>query len=172
MLRLFASRPPGITQQKAVNMQSRLISFPRSPVQKRAPCVNMRFVCRRVNICRWVAARISLIFAQELTRLCARLHLAKKYSSLIHSSLEKAPALELLEHLSSGGFNRRVCMLHLKVHSSLESSPKPPPTLQTQHADSRPGLLALIPGNPLCLCYQIGLDWYLYVGLLIYWLNF
>lgn len=31
---------PGITQQKAVNMQSRLISFPRSLVQKRAPCVN------------------------------------------------------------------------------------------------------------------------------------
>lgn len=33
--------PPRITQQKAVNMQSRLISFPRSPVQKRGSvCVN------------------------------------------------------------------------------------------------------------------------------------
>lgn len=152
-------------------MQSRLISFPRSPVQKRAPCVNMRFVCRRVNICRWVAARILLIFAQELTRLCARLHLAKKYFCLIHS-LEKPQGLELLEHLSSGGFNRRVCALHLKVHSSFESSPKPLPNQQTQRADSRRGLLALIPGNPLCLYYQIGLDWYLYVGLPIYWLNF
>lgn len=37
--------PPGITQQKAVNMQSRLISFPRSLVQKRAPCVNKSAVC-------------------------------------------------------------------------------------------------------------------------------
>lgn len=40
MLQLFACLSPGITQQKAVNMQRRLISFPRSPVQKRASCAN------------------------------------------------------------------------------------------------------------------------------------
>lgn len=51
--------------------------------------------------------------------------LAKKYFCLIHS-LKKPQGLELLEHLSSGGFNRGACALHLKVHSSFESHPKAP----------------------------------------------
>lgn len=123
--------PLGITSQEAVNLQSRLISFPRSPVQRRASCANksatyyLKCDLSAVYECRWVAARHLLIFVQELTRLRRRLHLAKKYSLLIHS-LEKLQGLDLLEHLSSGGFNRSVRTLLLKVHSSFESSPKTP----------------------------------------------
>lgn len=95
MLQLFGClSPSGITQQKAVNMQSRLISFPRSLVQKkRAPRVNKSTVCCRkcdLSADGWASADelprgFLLIFARELTRLRARLHLAKKYFCLIHS---------------------------------------------------------------------------------------
>lgn len=122
---------PGITQQKAVNMQSRLISFPRSPVQKRASCVNKSVVyiswnviCLQMNEYLQIH-KVFIDICSGVNKALCEASFGQKYFYLIHG-LEKPQGLELLEHLSSGGFNRRVYALHLKVHSSFVSRPKNP----------------------------------------------
>lgn len=105
---------------------------------------------------------VLLIFAQELTRLRARLHLAKKYFCLIRR-LEKPRGLELLKHLSSGGFNRRMCT-QAPQKSTVHLNPVP-----VKPANSacrlKKNLIISNPWQPLLVCImETGLDWYLYPG--------
>lgn len=153
--------PCGITpqQQKNVNMQNRLISFPRSSAQKRAACVHKSTACyTKCDLSADGVHGVLLIFASGVNEASFG---QKVFFYLIHSSLEKK-GLELLEHLSSGGFNRRVCTSKSSTQF-IWILPKPLPNQQTRRADSRRGLLALIPANLQCLYYQTGLDWYLCV---------
>lgn len=166
----------GITQQKAVNMQSRLITFPRSLVQK---CVHKSPVCCAV-MCLQTSEYLQTRCRTGFIGICSGVNEALREASFGQKVFlvnpppwKKNVGLELLEHLSSGGFNRRVCTRHLKVHSSFESSPKAPAKPTNSACRLKTSLISSNPWQPLCVCViKTGLNWYLCIGVPISWLNF